>query len=61
MQTSECQIKTMERSDFRPWTLEIPELFYAAVAARLLQGSRCFPCWILDIQSFHGQEGLSLQ
>jgi hypothetical protein len=43
-------IKTTERH----WTLEIPELFYAAVAARLLQGSRCF-------QSFHGQEGLSLQ
>jgi len=24
MQTNECQIKTMERSDFRPWTLDIP-------------------------------------
>jgi hypothetical protein len=35
MQTNECQIKTMERSDFRPWTLEIRgNLNRAAVAAK---------------------------
>ncbi len=24
VQTNECQIKTMERRDFRPWSLDIP-------------------------------------
>ena len=32
--------KPMERSDFRPWLLDIPELFYAAVAAGFAPGSR---------------------
>jgi hypothetical protein len=42
MQTNERQIKTMERSDFRPWTLDIPELFYAAVAAGFAPGKPLF-------------------
>jgi hypothetical protein len=57
MQTNECQIKTMERSDFRPWTLmipcwilDIPELFYAAVAAGFAPGKPLF-----SIFSFQGR------
>jgi hypothetical protein len=49
MQTNEYQIKAMERSDFRPWTLDIPcwildipELFYAAVAAGFAPGKPLF-------------------
>jgi hypothetical protein len=47
MQTNEGQIKTMERSDFRPWSLDIPELFYAAVAAGFAPGKPLFS--LLDI------------
>ena len=52
LRTAECRRKVKSGTEEKPLnsqftsSLDIPELFNVAVATRMLQGSRCFPCWI---------------